>query len=99
MDVFYQKFGQGFVWDSNKADSNFKKHRVSFEKACEIFFDPQVRYEDADVDEESRDAAVGVDFSFQLLFVVHAIRQEGLYRIISARLAEPAERRRYEESA
>jgi uncharacterized DUF497 family protein len=47
-------------------------------KACEVFFDPQVRYEEADVPDEARDAAVGFDFSFQLLFVVHAIRREGM---------------------
>jgi hypothetical protein len=32
-----------FVWDERKAASNAKKHRVSFEEARTIFFDPNAR--------------------------------------------------------
>jgi hypothetical protein len=29
-----------FEWDESKAESNFKKHRVSFLEASETFYDP-----------------------------------------------------------
>jgi uncharacterized protein len=29
-----------FEWDSNKADANLRKHRVSFEDATRVFLDP-----------------------------------------------------------
>ncbi len=29
-----------FEWDFKKAKSNYQKHRVSFERASEIFLDP-----------------------------------------------------------
>ena len=29
-----------FEWDTSKAESNFKKHRVSFLEAMETFYDP-----------------------------------------------------------
>lgn len=89
---------QSFVWDSDKAASNKAKHGVTFQQATEVFFDPLVMYEDADVDSEVRDAAVGMDFAFNLLFVVHVIRERGMYRIVSARQATGRERTNYEES-
>jgi len=30
-----------FEWDASKAESNFKKHRVSFLEAMETFYDPK----------------------------------------------------------
>ena len=88
---------QSFVWDAEKAASNYEKHGVTFEQAAEVFFDPLVVYEDAGVEEELRDAAMGMDFAFDLLFVVHVFRRSGMYRIVSARRADGRERRRYEE--
>jgi uncharacterized DUF497 family protein len=43
--VNVQHFYNGllFEWDRDKARSNFKKHGVSFEEACEVFFDPLLR--------------------------------------------------------
>jgi uncharacterized DUF497 family protein len=29
-----------FEWDSNKANTNIRKHRVSFERSAEMFLDP-----------------------------------------------------------
>ena len=28
-----------FVWDTNKANINFKKHKITFEEAKTVFFD------------------------------------------------------------
>ncbi len=45
----YKLQGIQFEWDSHKADTNFQKHRISFDTACEAFFDPFVQ--SADVEE------------------------------------------------
>jgi len=36
MDVHYILHGQAFEWNAAKAAANLRKHRVSFEKACEV---------------------------------------------------------------
>jgi len=74
------------------------KHGVSFEAACQIFFDPFIRLEDASTGEEERDAALGLTEDWALLFVVHILREGETIRIISARPATAPERRIYEDS-
>jgi uncharacterized DUF497 family protein len=98
VDINFLFHGQRFVWDSEKASSNVNKHGVKFEKACEVCFDPFLRIEDATVDEEPRDAAVGLAEDWTLLFVVHLLRGGDTIRIISARPATAQERRTYEDS-
>jgi len=51
---------------------------------------------DAGVEEESREAAIGLTEDWDLLVVVHVVRQAGALRIISARPATRSERRDYE---
>ena len=97
MDVTSRLDGQAFVWDSEKAIQNVVRHGVGFEQAREAFLDPLARYEDASVNEEARQACVGLTLDYRLLFVVHATWEGDVLRIISARLAETAERRRYED--
>jgi|SRR5271170_8414149 len=97
MDIVFLYQGQQFVWDSEKATTNISKHGVSFEKACEVFFDPFVVLEDAGTVEEHREAAIGMTEDWDLLFVVHILREEDTIRIISARAAAIAERRKYED--
>ena len=96
VDVSYQLHGQPFEWDAEKAATNLRTHRVSFEKACEVFFDPFVGLVNASDDSEARDAAIGLTEDWDLLFVVHVIRSTDIIRIISARPATPSERREYE---
>ena len=98
MDLNFLCLGQRFVWDSEKASSNAIKHGVRFETACEVFFDPFLCIEDATVDEETRDAAIGLAEDWTLLFVVHLLREGDAIRIISARPATAHERRTYEDS-
>jgi uncharacterized DUF497 family protein len=50
------------------------------------------------VDEEVRDAAIGLTEDWTLLFVVHLMREGDTIRIISARPATAWERRSYEDS-
>jgi len=98
MDICFLYHGQRFVWDSEKASSNAGKHGVSFEVACQVFFDPFIRIEDASAGGEQRDAAIGMAEDWTLLFVVHMLREGDTIRIISARLATAQERRAYEDS-
>ena len=100
VDTRYKYQGQPFEWDSEKAVANLSKHGVSFERACEIFFDPFICVVDAtDREDEARDAAIGLDRDLKMLFVVHLVRgAENLesIRILSARMATPQERQHYE---
>jgi uncharacterized DUF497 family protein len=96
MDVTYLYQGQLFTWDLEKATSNLQKHGVTFERACEVFFDPFIRLLDASSSVELRWAAVGLTEEWTLLVVVHIQRQGEAIRIISARPATHQERREYE---
>lgn len=85
-------------WDANKAQSNVRKHCVSFEEAATALAD-DLSVTGADPDHsagESRFVTLGVSSSGRLLVVAHTERGEKL-RIISARLATKRERRIYEE--
>jgi uncharacterized DUF497 family protein len=97
MDIEYELRGVRFRWNEDKAKLNAEKHGVSFEQAAQVFFDPFLRYVDASRDGEQRDGAVGCDFDFRVLFVVHLVLEDEYIRIISARKAEPNERKRYED--
>ena len=96
MDVIYELHGQTFEWDYEKASSNVRKHHVSFERACEVFFDPFLRLVDASDRGEGRDAVIGLAEDWSLLFVVHVASRGDTLRIISARLATSSERISYE---
>jgi len=71
---------------------------MAFEKACQVFFDPFVRLEDASDQREARIAAIGLAEDWSMLFVVHLWREDDFIRIISAHLASTQERRSYEDS-
>ncbi len=96
MDVYSTLDGQRFVWDGEKAASNASRHGVRFELAREVFLDQLARYEDASPEHEARQACIGVTADYRLLYVVHVVWEGDLLRLISARVAEAAERRRYE---
>jgi len=87
-----------FEWDPDKAEANRRKHGVSFEEASTAFGDPlSLTVGDPDHSEdEERYVLIGTTFRNRLVVVVHTDR-EGATRLISARMAEPRERRRYEQ--
>jgi uncharacterized protein len=90
-----------WTWNKAKAESNLKKHGVSFELAKEVFFDP-MRLTQADPsEEEERWRTIGQPFPDRpsLLFVVHTFESETQDdgRIISARKATRSERKVYEK--
>ena len=86
-----------FEWDDEKAARNLARHGVSFEAARLAFDDPfAVVREDRRRDYgEDRYILLGM-VENHLLAIVHTQRDARI-RIISARLAEPRERRRYHE--
>jgi uncharacterized DUF497 family protein len=92
-----------FEWDEAKAESNRTKHRVSLETAARVFTDPlAVTVQDRIEGTEHRWQTIGLVDTRLLLLVAHTVRdsKDGVevIRIISARRAEPKERRRYEQN-
>ena len=85
-------------WDSRKAESNLKKHGVSFDEAATVFIDPlAVTVIDSADHGEERDITIGVSALGKLLLVVHIEKSGDTIRIISARKATNKERSFYEE--
>ncbi len=86
-----------FEWDGSKATSNLKKHRVSFEEAVTVFYDPlAATFDDPDHwHDESRLVTVGYSAQGRLLVVCH-VERGGAVRLISARRATSRERKRHE---
>lgn len=87
-----------FEWDRDKAKRNLRKHKVSFDEAATVFYDPlSATFDDPDhsVDEQ-RFITIGYSSHGRLLVVSHTERGSTL-RIISARLATPPERKRHEK--
>lgn len=98
MDRRFELNGITFVWDENKAHENLRNHEgVTFEQAAEAFFDPFLKIVDASRNDEDRDAIIGMDKRWNVLFVVHIVFEEDFIRIISARHATREERKRYED--
>jgi uncharacterized DUF497 family protein len=87
-----------FEWDPSKAASNLRRHGVSFEVAASVFGDPlATTIPDPDHStEEPRFVTMGTAPSQGLLVVVHTDRSDRV-RIISARPATRAEKKKYEE--
>jgi uncharacterized DUF497 family protein len=86
-----------FEWDEQKAESNYAKHGITFEMARLAFQDPfAIEFTDERQDYgEERFQLIGMSAGV-LLFVAYSMRGETI-RIISARGAEPFERRWYYE--
>jgi len=93
----YIKEGIQFEWDNEKAVKNLEKHDISFETACEVFFDPFVKtLETQQVYGEIRDVIIGMTAQWQIVYVVHTVRDGEVFRLISARRATRIERKHYE---
>jgi uncharacterized DUF497 family protein len=88
---------EDFEWDYRKAASNFAKHGVSFDAAREVFQDPFAIEWFDERENYGEERFVLVESVESRLVVVAFTRRGQAIRIISARLAEPYERRRYYE--
>jgi hypothetical protein len=105
--MYYNKIVRSvqFEWDPAKNLSNQCKHGVSFEEAAQVFQNPlYLSWKDRVQDGEECWQACGEVEGLSLLIVAHTIREEledgneiEVVRMISARRAEPKERRRYEK--
>jgi uncharacterized DUF497 family protein len=88
-------------WDAAKAARNFRKHGIRFEDAALVFDDPLAasaleRIENG----EERWQTVGLVGGCLLLLVAHTVHVDEveIIRIVSARRADPTERKNYEQS-
>ncbi len=87
-----------FEWNDEKADSNLRKHGISFEEAKSVFYDslsvtiPDILHST----EECRFIITGYSDEQRQIVVAHTDRNDKI-RIISARLATPSERKKYEQ--
>ena len=87
-----------FEWDDARAESNERKHGVSFTEAMTIFADPLsvTGYDPRHADDEDRFLTMGASVAGRLLVVSHTDRGD-VVRIISARVATGRERKDYED--
>ena len=86
-----------FEWDAQKAIENLVNHGIPFDYASRVFLDPYC-LETVDNREdygEIRYKIVGM-VEDTLLVVIYTVRHDHI-RLISARRAEPYERRHYHE--
>lgn len=86
-----------FDWDPAKAAANLANHKVGFEHAKGVFRDPFAieLIDDREDYGEDRFVIIGMTDG-RLLTVVYTLKEDRT-RIISARKAEPRERRRYHD--
>ncbi len=92
-----------FEWDPIKARENLRKHKISFDRAAEVFLDPLAIsiIDEEHSEHEERWVSLGKDRRGSVLILVHTFLEvspgECRIRIISARKASKRETRQYEE--
>lgn len=84
-----------FEWDDSKSASSVEKHGVSFEEARRVFRDPFAIELLDDRRDYGEDRYVLIGMSDSRVLVVAYTEREARRRIVSARKAEPNERRYY----
>ena len=96
MDVNFELGDYKFVWDSEKAEKNKKKHKIHFEDAALVFFDENLidDYDEAHSNFEDRIKIIG---KVEKILVVIYTERGDRNRIISARTATKDEVNRYYE--
>ncbi len=88
-----------FEWNNTKAESNLRKHGVTFDEAATTFADSLAAiFPDPDHSiDEVREILIGHSERNRLLVISFTERGDKL-RIISARVASAGERRKHEEN-
>lgn len=88
-----------FEWDPYKAALNLRKHGVSFEEASAVFGDPLAGTipDPTRSTREARFVTIGMTPAQRLIVVVHTERDDRI-RVISARPATRAEKKKHEEA-
>lgn len=83
-------------FDPKKNTANLRDHKIDFTEVSGIFYDPNaITIEDKDHNEQ-RFISLGMDELGRILVVCYTYRDQTAIRIISARKAEPQERKTYE---
>jgi uncharacterized DUF497 family protein len=86
------------IWDEHKNQENIRNHKVSFEEAETVFYDPNgklINDPDHSIDED-RFIILGLSKVLRLLVVCHCYREDDeTIRIITARKATKKEVRYY----
>jgi len=87
-----------FEWDENKNITNKKKHKVGFDEAKTVFYDPAalIIHDPDHSDDEERFLIMGLSQTLKVLVVCHCYREnDEIIRIISARKADKDETKKY----
>ena len=87
-----------FEWDKGNIEKNFKKHKITNKETEEVFFNkPLVIFEDNKHSQlEKRYEAFGITNNAKRLTVIFTVRDKKI-RVISARIQNKKERRKYEK--
>ncbi len=87
-----------FEWDKNKAESNQKKHGISFSEATTVFGDPlELTINDPEHSlNEYRFLSIGKSERGEILIVAYSEEKENNIRVISARRVTKKEKKNYE---
>ena len=94
LNIFYELGEYKFVWDSEKAEKNWQKHKIKFEDAALVFFDENKIDEFDEIHSEFEDRYKIIGKVENILVVVYTERGD-FTRIISARDAEKYEKEDY----
>ena len=90
MDVNFELGDLKFVWDSEKAEKNYQKHKIKFEDAALVFFDENRIDEFDEVHSDFEDRYKVIGRVKKILAVIYTEREDR-NRIISARRADKDE--------
>jgi len=92
--------GLRFKWGRKKAATNITDHRVSFDEASTVFYDPLAKIFDDEAHSitERREIIIGHSKDGRLLLVCFTEPEEDVIRIFSAREPTKKERKDYEEN-
>jgi uncharacterized DUF497 family protein len=92
-----------FEWDPQKALLNNRKHKIRFEQAATVFFDPNTLtiFDDDHSEKEERWVTLGLDSNGTLIVVCHTFKENtdsSTIRIYSSRKATKNEIKQYQDN-
>jgi len=88
---------EDFEWDDAKAEANRRKHKINFHAASRVFDDPLVLILQDHSEDYGEDRFLAIGLVVDLLIAVAYAERGDRIRIISARKANPHERRTYDK--